>query len=97
MDKVRFEKTTRFFYEDQILLFVSLSCQHETNLEAGFCVFQQFNGSPRFRTYENEHNLQPGALKVTKSEFLDEKCASFVSLCGARGEDLVEILISHGF
>ena len=69
----------------------------ETNLEAVFCVFQQFSGSPRFRAYKNEHNLQPGALKVTKSEFLDEKCVSFVSLCGAMGEDLVEILISHGF
>ena len=38
-----------------------------------------------------------GALKVTKSEFFDEKCVSFVSLSGAMGEDLVEILISHGF
>src|ERR1700679_1583339 len=52
----------------------------ETNLEAVFCVFQQFSGSPRFRAYKNGHNLQPGALKVTKSVFLDEKCVSFVSL-----------------
>ena len=68
--------------------------KREINLEAVFCVFQQFSGSPRFRAYKNEHNLQPGALKVTESEFLDEKCVSFVSLCGAMGEDLVEIL-SH--
>ena len=47
--------------------------------------------------FKNGHNLQRGALKVTKSEFLDEKCVSFVSFCGAMGEDLIEILISHGF
>ena len=78
-------------------LLVSPSWQYETNLEAVFCVFQQFSGSPRFRAYKNEHNLQLGALIVTKSKFFDEKCVSFVSLCGAMGEDLVEILISHGF
>lgn len=83
--------------QTKILVFVSLFWQYETNLEAVVCVFQQFSGSPRFRAYKNEHNLQPGALKVTKSEFFDEKCVSFVSLCGAMGEDLVEILISHGF
>ena len=95
-----FENTTRFRDADQILVFVSPSWKYETNLEAVFCVFQQFSGSPRFRAYKNEHNLQPGALKVTKSEFLDKNCVSFVSLCGAMGEDLVEILISviyHGF
>ena len=69
-----FEKTTRFRDEDQILVFVSLSWQYETNLEAVFCVFQQFSGSPRFWAYKNEHNVQPGALTVTKSVFLDEKC-----------------------
>ena len=36
--------------------------------------------------------FNPGALKVTKSEFFDEKCVSFVSLFGAMGEDLVENL-----
>ena len=77
---MRFEKTTRVARDDQISLFVSLSWKYETNLEAVFCVFQQFSGSRRFRAYKNEHNLQPGALKVTKSEFLDEKCVSFVSL-----------------
>ena len=41
--------------------------------------------------------FNPGALKVTKSEFFDEKGVSFVSLCGEMREDLVEILISHGF
>ena len=88
---------TRFRDADQILAFMSLFWQYETNLEAVFCVFQQFSGSPRFRAYKNEHNLQPGALKVTKSEFSDEKCVSFVSLYGAMGENLVEILISYGF
>ena len=95
--KVRFEKTTRFRDADQILVFVSPSWKYETNLEAVFCAFQQFSGSPRFRAYKNEHNLKIRALKVTKSEFLDGKYISFVSLCGAMGEDLVEILISHGF
>src|ERR1700722_246445 len=95
--KVRLEKTNRFRDADQILIFVSLSWKHDTNFEAIFCVFQQFSGSPRFRAYKNEHNLQPRALKVTKSKFLDEKCVSFVSLFRAIGEHLVEILISHGF
>ena len=62
-----------------------------------FFAFFNSSVSPRFRAYKNEHNLQPEALKVTKSEFFDEKCVSFVSLCGAMGEDLVKILISNGF
>ena len=66
-----FEKPTRFRDEDQILVFVSPFRKYDTNLEAIFCVFQQFSGSPRFRVYKNEHNLQPEALKVTKSEFFD--------------------------
>src|SRR5580704_2162532 len=79
--KVPFEKiSTRFRDANQILVFASLSWQYETNLEAVFCVFQQFSGSPRFRAYKNEHNLQPGALKVTKSEFLDENCLICVTL-----------------
>ena len=91
------KRQTRFRDADQISVFVSPFWQYEANLEAVFCVFQQFSGSPRFRAYKNEHNLQLGALKVTKSEFFHEKCVSFVSLYGAMEEDLVEILISHGF
>ena len=76
-----FEKATHFRNADQILVFVSPSWKYETNLEAVFCVFQQFHGSPRFRAYKNEHNLQPGALKVTKSEFFLRKvCLICVTL-----------------
>ena len=91
-----FEKTTRIRDADQILVFVSPSWKYETNLEAVFCVFQQFSGSPGLLAYKNEHNLQPGSSKSDKISFYT-KSVSFVSLCEAMGEDLVEILISHGF
>ena len=45
-------------------------------LKTVFCVFQQFSGSPRFQAYKNGNNLQPGALKVTKSEFFLTKSVS---------------------
>ena len=70
------KRRTRFRDADQILVFMSLSWQYETNLEAVFCVFQQFSGFPRFRAHKNEHNLQPGALKVTNSEFFLTKSVS---------------------
>ena len=56
------------------LICVTFLAIRETKLEAVFCVFHWISGSPRFRAYKNEHNLQPEALKVTKSEFFDEKC-----------------------
>ena len=78
----------------------------------GICVFLPGNTRPiwkRFFAFFNSSVgplgsghikmsiiFNPGALKVTKSEFFDEKCVSFMSLCEAMG-DLVEILISHGF
>ena len=98
MLKMRFEKTTRFPNADQTLVFVSPSWKYEKPIwKRFFAFFNSLVGPLGSEAYKNGHNLQPGALKVIKSEFLDEKCVSFVSFCGAMGEDLVEILISHGF
>ena len=96
--KVRFEKTTHFCYADQLFgIYFTFLGNTRPIWKRFFAFFNSSVGPLGSGAYKNEHNLQSGALKVTKSEFFDGKCVSFVSLCGAMGEDLVEILISHGF
>ena len=76
-----FKKITGFRDANQIFgVCVFLPGNTRNQFGSGFLRFSKFSESPRFRAYKNEHNLQPGALKVTKSEFFDKNCVSFVSL-----------------